>query len=324
MKARAAKKPKFKMSKAQRKKLLLRALPLYVMLVLPVIWYLIFCYLPMGGLVIAFEKYNVFVGFGSPWLTNNDGELDLFGHFRRFLTDEYFWRAFLNTVRLGFWNTLFCFPAPIILSLLFNEMRHSKIKKISQTASYLPYFVSTVACVSILTMMLSRNNGLINNIISALGGSRINFLVEPDYFVVIYVLLNLWRSVGWGTIIYTAAISAIDPALYDAAAIDGAGRFRQMIYITLPSIKPQIIIMLILAIPGIINADFEEVLLLQQDQNLIVSETVATYIYNRGIGSAYPQYDYTTAIGLFYSIITMGLVLGANKLADKTSKIGLF
>ncbi|MBP5216486.1 MAG: sugar ABC transporter permease [Bacilli bacterium] len=324
MKARAPKKPKFKMSKAQRKKLLIRALPLYAMLILPVIWYLVFCYLPMGGLVIAFEKYNVFVGFGSPWLTNNEGELDLFGHFRRFLSDEYFWRAFLNTVRLGFWNTLFCFPAPIILSLLFNEMRHSKIKKISQTASYLPYFVSTVACVSILTMMLSRNNGLINNIISALGGSRINFLVEPDYFVVIYVMLNLWRSVGWGTIIYTAAISAIDPALYDAAAIDGAGRFRQMIYITLPSIKPQIIIMLILAIPGIINADFEEVLLLQQDQNLVVSETVATYIYNRGIGSAYPQYDYTTAIGLFYSIITMGLVLGANKLADKTSKIGLF
>lgn len=312
------------MSKAQRKKLLIRALPLYVMLILPIVWYLIFCYLPMGGLVIAFEKYNVFVGFGSPWLTDSEGGLDLFGHFRRFLSDEYFWRAFLNTMRLGFWNTLICFPAPIILSLLFNEMRHSKIKKIAQTASYLPYFVSTVACVSILTMMLSRNNGLINNIISALGGSRINFLVEPDYFVVIYVLLNLWRSVGWGTIIYTAAISGIDPALYDAAAIDGAGRFRQMIYITLPSIKPQIIIMLILAIPGIISADFEEVLLLQQDQNLIVSETVATYIYNRGIGSAYPQYDYTTAIGLFYSIITMGLVLAANKLANKTSKVGLF
>ncbi|MBO4541286.1 MAG: sugar ABC transporter permease, partial [Bacilli bacterium] len=182
------------MSKAAKRNRLKRAIPLYIMLILPVIWYLIFCYLPMGGLVIAFEKYNVFVGFGSPWLTNSQGELDVFGHFRKFLTDEYFWRVFLNTVRLGFWNTLICFPAPIILALLFNELRHSKFKKIAQTASYLPYFVSTVACVSLLTMMLSRNTGLINNIIVALGGSRINFLVEPDYFVVIYVMLNLWRS----------------------------------------------------------------------------------------------------------------------------------
>lgn len=305
-------------------RLIKRGVPLYVMLLAPVTWYIVFCYLPMGGLVIAFEKYNLFVGFSSPWLTDSYGNLDLFGHFRKFIVDEYFWQVFGNTFRLGFWNTLVCFPAPIVLALMFNELHPGKYKKLTQTLSYLPYFVSTVALVSILTQMLALRDGLINNLISGLGGERVNFLVEKGWFVPIYVILNLWRSVGWGTIIYISSMSNIDPSLYEAAAIDGGGRWAKMWYITLPSLKPQIIIMLILAVPGILGADFEEVLLLQQDQNLVVSDVIPTYVYRRGIGSSYPEYDYSTAVSLFFSIISLTLILITNKIADKTAQIGLF
>ena len=148
------------------------------MLLIPIVWYVVFCYVPMGGLVIAFQKYNVFVGFSSPWYTNAAGKIDLFGHFKRFLKDDYFWQVFKNTFRLGFWNTLICFPAPIILALLFNELRPGKYKKVTQTLSYLPYFVSTVALVSILTQMLALNEGLLNNLLVKLGFDRVNFLVD--------------------------------------------------------------------------------------------------------------------------------------------------
>ena len=295
-----------------------------MMLLIPIIWYIVFCYIPMGGLVIAFKKYNIFIGFGSPWLTDYEGNLDVFGHFKKFLKDEYFWQVFGNTFRLGFWNTLICFPAPIILALMFNELIPGKYKKITQTLSYLPYFVSTVALVSILTQMLALKDGLLNNFIQKLGGERVNFLVEGKWFVPIYVVLNLWRSVGWGTIIYISSIANIDVSLYEAASIDGAGRWAKMWHITLPALKPQIVVMFILAVPGIIGADFEEVLLLQQDQNLAVSDVVPTYVYRRGIGSSYPQYDYSTAVSLFFSIISLALILVSNKISNKVSEIGLF
>lgn len=305
-----------------RARLIKRGIPLYLMLLLPIAWYLIFCYIPMGGLVIAFQDYNIWDGFASPWLTDMQGNLDIFGHFKNFLTDDYFWRIVLNTLRLGFFNTLVCFPAPIVLALLFNEVRPGIFKKTTQTVSYLPYFVSAVALVSIITQMLSYRDGLFNNLIEKMGGERINFLIEDDWFLPIYVLLNLWRSVGWGTIIYMASISNVDGALYEAAAMDGAGRWRKMWHITLPHLKPQIIILLVLAVPGILGADFEVVLLLQQDQNLMVSDVLSTYVYRRGIDNG--MFDYSTAVGLANSIINLILVVTANKIADKTSNIGLF
>ena len=296
------------------------------MLAVPLLWYVIFCYIPMSGLIIAFEDYNVFVGFGSPWLTDATGNIDIFGHFREFLSDPYFWQVFYNTFRLGFWNTLVCFPAPIILALMFNELAAGKFKKVTQTLSYLPYFVSTVALVSIIFTMLSYRDGIINNIIVAFGGSRINFISEPSWFVPIYVILNLWRSVGWGTIIYIAAMANINQTLYEAASLDGAGRFRKIWNITLPSIKPTVIVMFILAVPGILGADFEAVLLLQLDQNLQVSDIVSTYVYRRSIGSSsgLPRYDYSTAIGLFFSVISLILIVISNKIANKTADVGLY
>lgn len=314
---------------APRKKALkvrfLRSLPLYAMIALPIAWYILFCYAPMFGLVIAFEDYNPYIGFGSPWLTDLMGNPDPFGHFKEFLTDGYFWQVFVNTLRMGFFNTLICFPAPIVLALMFNEMRTGKYKKLTQSVSYLPYFVSTVALVNILIVMFSYSEGVFNNLRDAMGMERINYIAEPSYFVPIYVLMNLWRSVGWGTIIYIASMANVNTELYEAADMDGAGRFSKIWHITLPAILPTIMIQLILAMPGILNVDFEAVLLLQRDQNLSVSDTISTYIYRRGLGSASgsPRYDYGTAIGLFSSFINLFLVLITNWISKKTSDIGV-
>lgn len=309
----------------QLKRLIKRGIPLYLMILAPVIWYVIFCYVPMYGLTIAFKKYNVYIGYSSPWLTDAYGNFNLFGHFKEFLKDPYFWQVMKNTFVLGFFNTLVCFPAPIILALAFNELRSAKFKKIMQTLSYLPYFVSTVAIVGIITTMISLE-GVINNVINALGGDSINFIAEKGWFVPIYVIMNLWRSIGWGTIIYIASMASIDTALYEAAELDGAGRFTKIWHVTLPFIKPTIIVQLILAIPGIVSADFEAVLLLQRDQNLAVSDIVSTYIYRRGPGSVsgIARYDYSTAIGLVFSIFSLFIVMLANWIARKASETSLF
>lgn len=316
---------KFSFNKKGLKVRLLRSLPLYAMLALPLIWYVVFCYLPMGGLVIAFQDYNPYIGFSSPWLTDLYGNTNIFGHFKEFLSDSYFWQVFGNTLRLGFFNTLICFPAPIILALMFNEMRTGKYKKITQSVSYLPYFVSTVAIINILVVMLSYSDGVLNNLRVSLGLDRVNYIAEPSAFVPIYIIENLWRCVGWGTIIYIASMANVNPELYEAADMDGAGRFRKIWYITLPAILPTIMIQLILAMPGILSVDFEAVLLLQRDQNLSVSDTIATYVYRRGLGSASgsARYDYGTAIGLFNSVINLVIVLITNWISKKTSDIGI-
>lgn len=294
-----------------------RGVPLYLMLLLPIAWYLIFCYVPMGGIAIAFQKYNNFAGiFGSPMAE------PFYKHFQQFLTDDYFWRVFFNTMRVGFFNTLVCFPAPIILALMFNELRVGKFKKTMQTVSYLPYFVSTVAIVNIAIIMLSQSEGLINNVLSGMGIDRVNFLGDPKWFVPIYVIINLWRSVGWGTIIYIAAMSNINSELYEAASIDGAGRFKKMWYITLPAIKYTIVILLIMAMPGILGADFETILLLQQPSNMVVSDVISTYIYRRGLQNS--GFDYAAAIGLFSSVVNMILIIISNQVSKKTADVSIF
>lgn len=205
---------------------------------------------------------------------------------------------------------------------MFNELAPGKFKKVSQTISYLPFFVSTVALVSILTSMLSPSRGVVNLLIRALGGTPINFMIEPGWFRPVYILLGAWRGTGWGTIIYLAAMSGVDPELYQVAEIDGAGRFRRIFSITLPSILPTVTVMFILAIPGVLGADFETVLLLQQPLTLNVSDVVGTYVYRRGLQDG--KFDYATAVGLVFSILSMAIIYGCNALARKKGEVSLW
>lgn len=297
------------------KRRLKRSKLLYLMLLFPVAWYLFICYAPMFGLVMAFQKYSPYKGFfGSPFVG--------FANFQKFLGDSYFWQVLKNTFLLGFFNTLINFPLPIVLALMFNELAPGKFKKVSQTISYLPFFVSTVALVSILTSMLSPSRGVVNLLIRALGGTPINFMIEPGWFRPVYILLGAWRGTGWGTIIYLAAMSGVDPELYQVAEIDGAGRFRRIFSITLPSILPTVTVMFILAIPGVLGADFETVLLLQQPLTLNVSDVVGTYVYRRGLQDG--KFDYATAVGLVFSILSMAIIYGCNALARKKGEVSLW
>lgn len=302
----------------ETKKNIKRAIPLYVMLLLPMAWYLIFCYVPMAGVIVAFKDYNIYSGIiKSPFASPSP-----FAHFVLFLSDNYFWKIFMNTFKIGFFNTLICFPAPIILALMFNELKIGKFKKTTQSVSYMPYFVSTVAIVNIVLIMLSQSDGLVNNLLQSWGFERINFLTSSSYFIPIYVTLSLWRSVGWGTIIYIAAMSNINMELYEAADIEGAGRIKKMWHITLPSIRYTIVILFILAVPGIIYADLETILLLQTPQTLNVSDVLSTYIYRRGLIDT--RYDFAAAIGIFSSIINMSLIIITNKITKKVSDISIF
>ncbi len=300
------------------RKNIVRGIPLYIMLALPVAWYLVFCYVPMGGIIVAFKDYNIFTGIlRSPFASPSPIK-----HFLLFLKDDYFWKIFLNTFRIGFFNTLICFPAPIILALIFNEIRPGKFKKTTQSISYMPYFVSTVAIVNIAIIMLSQSDGVVNNLLQDWNFERINFLTAPKYFIPIYVVVNLWRSVGWGTIIYIASMSNINSELYEAADIEGANRFRKMWHITLPAIRYTIIILFILAVPGIIHADLEMILLLQTPQTLTISDVLPTYVYRRGLIDT--RYDFAAAIGLFSAVVNMILILMTNKVTKKIADVGIF
>ena len=292
-----------------------RARLLYVLIAFPIIWYITFCYLPMFGIVIAFKDYSLYRGVAaSPWVG--------FLHFKKFLFDSYFWQVFKNTFLLGFFNTLINFPAPIILALLFNEIRGGTFKKVIQTVSYLPHFVSTVALVNIIIIMLSPSTGIINNIIKSVGIEPVNFIVEKDWFRPIYILMYMWKETGWGTIIYLAAMANIDPELYHVADIDGAGRLRRIWNVTLPSIMPTITILLMLSLPGILGSDFETVLLLQQPITYETSDVIGTYVYRRGLIDS--QFDFATAIGLVFSVCSMVIIYISNTFGRKFGGISLW
>lgn len=311
------------LKKSKRKTLLKslkRGIPFYLMLLLPMIWYVIFCYIPMSGLIIAFKDYNLADGFfKSPW--HPEG---IFYNFKYFLTYPYFWKVFKNTVILGTVNTLICFPAPILLALFFNELKQGPFKKMVQTISYLPYFVSTIALLAIVMVMFA-NDGLVNYIIRKYGGDGKVFLSDPKSILPIYVLLNLWRSLGWGTIIYTSAMSNISPEIYEAADIDGAGRLTKIFKITLPMILPTIIIMFILAAPGLITADFETLFLLGNEATSSTADVISTWLYRLSFNAiGLPDYSLSTAVGLFQSVLNLIVVLTVNTIANKVSKVGLF
>ena len=312
------------MKKKNRKKKisksdLRKSLPLYGVMALPILWYILFCYVPMFGNIIAFKDYNPYLGIlKSPWL---DDPLE---HFKAFLGNKtMFWDVvFKNTLIVGSVTTVVTFIIPIVLALLFNEVRISRYRKTLQTVSYLPYFVSTVAIVNIALIMLAQSDGLVNNLLEYFGHDRINFINDPKWFLPIYVTLCVWKSAGWGTIIYTAAMTSIDTGLYEAAELDGAGRFAKMWHVTLPGIRPTIVIMMILAIPGVLSGDLDMVMLLQTPGNASASYTMPLYIYDRGIYGSH-EYSYTTAVGLFMSLLSLILIFIANKIAAKVSETSL-
>lgn len=287
---------------------------LYLMALPGIIFYIIFCYIPMYNILIAFQDYNPVLGvLGSPWVG--------FKHFERLFDSIFFWRVIKNTVGLSTYAIVASFWIPIVFALLLNELRSKMFKKLVQTLTYIPHFVSLVVLCGMVTSFCMKD-GLINDIIAFFGGERSNLLMRPELFKTIYVVSGIWSSMGWGSIVYVAALSGIDPTLYEAAEIDGAKRLRQAIHITLPGILPTIVTMLLLNIGTIMSVGFEKVFLLYNPLTYETGEVISTYVYNKGLVEM--NFSFATAVSLFNSIINLFLVLGSNFVSRKTMEVGLW
>ncbi len=289
----------------------------YIFLIPAFIWFLVFCYYPMYGVLLAFKNFKFSKGIlGSPWV-------GMF-YFKQFLNDTYFWKILKNTVAISLLKMICGFPMPIILALLLNEVRHPRFKKTIQTLSYLPHFVSWVVVISLAEKILSPYNGMLNEFRSFLdpNAEAIYFLGEKKYFYFLVVILDIWKGVGWGSIIYLAAMAGIDPTLYEVAELDGASRFQKCMHVTLPGIAPTICILLIMNMGGILNAGFDQIILMQKAANLEVSEVLDTYVLKKGLLGG--QFGYSTAIGLFKSVISMFFVVGVNAISRKVGEVSLW
>lgn len=275
---------------------------------------LVFNYFPMYGILIAFKNYSASKGImDSPWVG--------FKYFNTFFHDPMAFRVLKNTLLLGVFTLFWSFPAPIILALLFNELRNKRFKKIVQTVSYFPHFISVVIVAGMIKEFTARD-GLFNDIISFFGGTPIMFLLEPDYFRTIFISSGIWQGIGFGTIIYLAALSGIDPTLYDVAEVDGANRWKKVVHITWPSLKSTTVILLIFAVGGILGSDFQKIILLYSPETYSVADVIGSYVYRQGILGA--QYEYTTAIGLFMSVISFIVLYLTNLISRKVSDTSLF
>lgn len=288
---------------------------IYLFMLPAFVWYLVFCYYPMYGILIAFKdfKYNAGI-LGSPWAG--------FRYFEQFLNDSSFYSVLYNTLSISALKLLFGFPAPLILALMLNAVMHNKIKRIFQTVSYLPYFVSWVVVVTLMQKILSPNVGLINDIREKMGLEPIFFMGMTSLFYPLVVISDIWKGVGWGSIIYLAALTNIDPHLYEAAEMDGAGRWSRLFKITLPTLTPTIGILLIFSLSGILNAGFDQIWLMQTPATLSVAEILDTYVLKTGIQQG--QFAYSTAIGLFKSFISLILIVVVNKISKKVSDVSLW
>lgn len=288
---------------------------LYLFLIPLIIWLIIFCYVPMAGIVLAFKNYRFDLGiFGSEWAG--------FKYFEKFLKSPEFWITIRNTLVITGLKLVICFPAPIILALLLNEVKAPRFKKSIQTLSYLPYFVSWVVVVQLMTAIFTPYGGIFNEIREAMGLEPIFVMGEKKAFLPLVVFSDLWKNIGWGSIVYLAAITGVDQELYEAAAIDGAGRWKCTWHITLPGIAMTVGIMFIMAVGGILNAGYDQILLLQQPANMEISQVLDTYIIQTGI--RYGKFEYATAIGLFKSVFSLILVVGTNYLTNKYAEVGLW
>ena len=290
---------------------------LYLIMLLPFVYYVLFCYYPMYGVTLAFKQYKPKLGIiGSPWASNNGMKYVL-----QVVRDPYFWTVFRNTIILNIENLIITFPAPIILALMLNEVAHARYKRIVQTVTYLPHFLSTVVVVGMMNSMFN-SSGIVNQIIASMGMEKINFLNDAQYFRPMYIGSNIWQSVGWDTIIFLSALSGLDMQLYEAAKIDGAGRWKQTLHVTIPGILPTIIIMLILAMGRIMNVSYQKILLMMTGTNQSVSDVISTYVYRRGITKA--DFSYATAVNLFQSLVSLLFVSVTNWISRRTSETSLW
>ena len=302
-------------SSSELKRRLWRNKWLYVMITPGILFFVIFKYVPMFGLVIAFQDFKPFFGFsGSEWVG--------FEHFKRLFTEPDFLNILSNTLILFGMNLLIYFPVPIILALMLNEVRITFFKRLFQSLVYLPHFLSWVIIVSISFVMLTMDGGIINELLVFFGFEKVNFLLNNGWFRPVYIIQVIWREAGWGTIIYLAAIASVDPGQYEAARIDGASRMRQVWHITLPAIRSVIIILLILKIGDVLELGFEHVYLLLNSMNREVAEIIDTYVYTAGLRQG--QFSYASAIGLFKSLVGLVLVVLANYLAKKMGEEGVY
>ena len=287
---------------------------LYIMCIPGVLYFLLFRYFPMWGILIAFQDFNIFRGFNaSPWVGLK--------HFSNFFASNNFAPLMINTLLLSLYSIIFAFPAPIILALFLNELQSKVFKRTIQTMVYVPHFVSWVIVASISFMILN-STGPINGLISALGGDRVSFLTLPGTFRPIIIIQTIWKESGWGTIVFLAALSNVDVEQYEAAIVDGAGRFQQVWHITLPAIRSTIVILLILQMGNVLDNGFDQIFLMSNAGNRTVSDVLDTFTYREGIINGF--FSYTTAIGLFKSVIGIILILGSNKLAKLAGESGIF
>jgi putative aldouronate transport system permease protein len=287
----------------------------YIMLIPGILFFLIFCYGPMYGMVIAFQDYYPLKGIAeSQWVGLK--------HFKKLFTDPFFLSVLKNTIVISIYKLLVCFPAPIILCLALNEIKNLKFKKVAQSVSYLPHFVSWVVLSGIIIEFLSPTRGPINIILQKLGMESIFFIAEPKYFRGVLVLSDMWKSIGWGSIVYLAAVTAVDPTLYEAAEIDGAGRIKKIIHITLPALAPIVTVMLIMQSGKILNDSFQQVYNLLTPSTYEVGDVISTFVYRMGIQKM--QYSFTTAVDLFKNVISFALVMLTNYIARKTNDYALW
>ena len=288
---------------------------IYLMLLPTIVWMIVFLYKPMYGLQIAFKDYSIFRGVAnSPWVG--------WEHFQTLFSNDQFFRAIGNTIKISALNLLFGFPAPIILALMFNEVLHAAYKRTAQTIVYLPHFISTVIIAGIVTTAFSPTAGVVNTIMGWFGLDSIYFLTKPEWFRPIFVGTGIWQEAGFGSIVFLAAIAGVNPSLYESAVVDGASRWQMMWKITIPSILPTIIIMLIIRIGNIMEVSFELIILLYQPATWSTADVVNTFVYRQGLQSG--QYDVAAAAGLFNAVVAFVLVMVANTLSRRYSRTSLW
>ena len=288
---------------------------LYLLLIPFLLFYILFVFRPMGSMVIAFKDYSVYKGIAaSPWVGLK--------HFREFFESEFFTRVLRNTVLISLYQLVIGFPLPIIFALLLNEVTSTKYKRLVQTFSYLPYFISTVVIAGMVTLFLSPSNGIVNIILDKLGMEKVYFLTKPEWFRTIYTMTNVWIGLGYNSVVYISALSGVDQSLYEACTIDGGGKMRQMLSVTIPGILPTIVTMFLIQIGNILNVGYELIIMLYQPATYETADTISTYVYRIGIEQA--NYSLSTAVSFFNSIVGLILVVIANYISKKVNNTGLW
>ena len=287
---------------------------LYLMMLIPIVYYVLFHYMPLYGVLISFKDYKVAKGvWGSPWVG--------FKWFEKFLTDEYFWKLVRNTLLLNIYGLLWGFPIPIALALMLNEVSSSGFKRIIQSVSYLPHFISTVVVCGMVMNFLSLD-GIINRFVAFLGFDKIQFMLMPEWFRTVFTASGIWQTCGWTSIIYLSALTAVDQEVLEAAMIDGTNRFQKIRYVTLPSIAPTISIMLIMQLGKLMSLGYEKIILLYNGSTYETADVISSYVYRRGILNN--DFSYSTAVGLFQSVVGVLLLICSNTITKKLSENSLW